>query len=142
MTDAVHPQPSSFTQFWWDGLRRNELLLQRCPACGRAQFPPLPRCRRCGGGDLDVTVAAGSGVVHSWIVAHYAFDPAVADDLPYVVATVQLDEGPRLYGRLVGCEPGDVRAGLPVRVRFQERAGDTVADFAPVPAVEDIPGFL
>jgi uncharacterized OB-fold protein len=142
VSDALRPEPSSFSRFWWDGLRRHELLLQRCAGCGRAQFPPLPGCRRCGSADLEVTAAAGTGVVYSWIVAHYAFDPAVADDLPYVVATVELEEGPRLYARLVGCEPGEVRAGMPVRVRYDDRGDHTVATFVAAQPVEDIPGFL
>lgn len=142
MSKALRPEPSSFSAFWWDGLRRHERLLQRCTACGRTQFPPLPGCRRCGSGDLDVMTSVGNGSVYSWIVAHYAFDPSVADDLPYVVVTVELDEGPRLYGRLLGCGPSDVWAGMPVQVRYEDHADHTVAAFVPTPSAEDIPGFL
>jgi uncharacterized OB-fold protein len=131
--DPLRPRPSSFTAFWWEGLQRHELLLQRCRACERHQFPPLPRCRRCGADSLSVAKAAGTGVVHSWIVAHYAFDPAVEGDLPYVIATVQLDEGPRMYARLEGVDAEAVEAGMPLRIRFADRDGYTVAEFVPIP---------
>ena len=61
--------------------------------------------------------AAGTGRVFTWTVTHRAVDPAFADELPYAIVVVELDEGPRVVGNVVGIAPDELRLDLPVRVR-------------------------
>ncbi|GAA4879112.1 Zn-ribbon domain-containing OB-fold protein [Actinomycetospora straminea] len=110
------PEPDADSATFWAALREERIALQRCSACQRLRFPPMGRCPWCatsGGAAEDVP---GTGSVYSWIVVHRAFDEAFAADVPYVVATVDLDEGPRLALRLD--EPDGVDFGARVRPRF------------------------
>ena len=69
---------------------------------------------------------AGTGRLFSWTVTHRPTDPAFADHLPYVVAVVELDEGPRLVGNLVGLTVEELRLDLPLRAVLDRRS-DAVA---------------
>jgi len=123
------PTPDADTQFYWDGLAEHRLLLQECGACGRRRFPPMPCCPYCGAVEKAVREAASGGSVYSWVTVHRAFQPAFASEVPYTLATVDLDGGGRMVGRL---EPGDAaRAGLRVRPHFVDHVGWTEARFRP-----------
>jgi uncharacterized OB-fold protein len=113
LPDVDHP----VTRPFWDGCRAGELRIQRDPATGRHHWPPKPASFR--GGGLEWIAASGRGTVFSYVVAHEPFLPAFRHLLPLVLVLVELEEGPRLVGSMVGCAPGEVRFGLPVRVRFK-----------------------
>ena len=85
---------------YWQGLRAHRLVLQRCPACGRARFPPMPSCPSCGTPGGAAVEAAGTGVVYSFVRVHRAFSPDRLADVPYTVVVVDLDEGCRVLGRM------------------------------------------
>lgn len=102
---------------WWDATRDQRLVIQRCGACGGFQHYPRPLCLACGATDLSFVAAAGGGVVHSFTVIHRPPRPDL--DAPYVVAIVQLDEGPRMLSHVVGCDPGAVRCEQRVLVRWE-----------------------
>jgi uncharacterized OB-fold protein len=108
------------------------LHLQRCDACGRWRHPPRIRCAACGSDAWSWQAAAGTGRIFTWTVTHRATDPAFADEVPYAIVVVELDEGPRVVGNVVGIAPDELRLDLPVRVRLDRRS-DTVAlvDFEP-----------
>jgi uncharacterized protein len=115
LTDAAQPfrgDPES--QGWWDALAEGRLMLPRCRRCERFHFPPMPACPHCGAGDHDEVASTGAGAVYSWIVVHRSLDPAFADQVPYTIVTVDLDDGVRMFGRL--CGNGGVRAGDRVRL--------------------------
>jgi uncharacterized protein len=115
---------------FWAGLRERRVVLQACRACGRHRFPRMPSCPYCGEpGGTDVVVP-GTGRVYSWIRVHRPLSAATVDgDLPYAVATVTLDTGPRLVGRL---EPADrATVDLPVRPLFVDHPGWTELRFQP-----------
>jgi uncharacterized OB-fold protein len=108
------------------------LHLQRCDACGTWRHPPRVLCAACGSDAASFQPTAGTGTLFSWTVTHQLVDPAFADHLPYVVAVVALDEGPRVVGNLFGIDPADLVLDLPVEVVLDRRS-DTVAlvDFRP-----------
>lgn len=126
MTTDPSPQPfrvlpavDDATRPFWTGGERGELRILRCRACGTWVHPPGPVCPRCLGTDLEPEAVSGRAVVHTYTVNHQAWYPGL--DPPYVVAIVALPEqaGLRLTTNIVGCAPGDVRIGLPVRVTFE-----------------------
>jgi hypothetical protein len=117
------PAIDADSQPFWDAARRGELLIQRCTSCGRWQFYPRLRCVRCAG-DVEWTAASGAGRVYSYTVVHRAAHEAFAAAVPYVVALIDLAEGPRMMSRL-RVSPDDARIGLEVRVAF-ERVTDEV----------------
>jgi uncharacterized OB-fold protein len=124
MRPAPVPDPDS--AFFWDGLRARRLLLQACDGCGRHRFPPMPSCPYCASPATRVAEAAGTGVIYSWVVVHRAFDPAFAAEVPYTIATVTLDEGPRVIGRLEGAP----RFGGRVAARYVDHGAWTELRFA------------
>lgn len=117
---------------WWDALARHEFFLQRCQECGAWQAPVALRCRSCLGDRLDWRPASGRGEVFSFVVYHQAFDPAFKEHLPYNVAIVTLDEGPRLVTNVTGCADSELAIGMAVEVEFDDVAdGVTLARFRP-----------
>jgi len=124
VTRAPLPEPSELTAGFWDAARREELVLQRCRSCGTLRHYPQLLCPGCTSSEWDWAPVSGRGVVHSFTVTHQAFHPAWADRLPYVVATVELDEGPRMVSDLDE-DPGDVAIGRRVEVFF-ERVDDEI----------------
>ncbi|TMR07222.1 Zn-ribbon domain-containing OB-fold protein [Nonomuraea turkmeniaca] len=99
---------------------RGELVIQRCTACDRRVHLPEATCPWCGGGELVFEPVSGEGTVHTFTVVHRSFAPAYRGREPYVMAWVDLPEGARAFGHVVGCAPEEVRIGMPVRVTFVE----------------------
>ncbi|MEU5846614.1 Zn-ribbon domain-containing OB-fold protein [Saccharopolyspora shandongensis] len=103
--------PDAETRPFWDGIAAGELRIQRCADCEAAVFYPRSVCPGCFGDRLDWFTASGRGTVYSWTVAHKAFGE-FADQAPFTVALVDLDEGPRMLTRIVGPQDaGRVRIG-------------------------------
>ncbi|NUW40596.1 Zn-ribbon domain-containing OB-fold protein [Nonomuraea rhodomycinica] len=106
------------TSAYWAACRRGELVVQRCTDCGRRVHLPEAACPWCGGGGLVFEPVSGDGVVHTCTVVHRSFAPGYRGREPYVLAWVDLPEGARVFGQVVGCAPDEVRIGMPVRVTF------------------------
>lgn len=119
------PEPDDSSAPFWDGCARGELLMQACSACGRVRFPPRPMCPACQSFQHEWTRASGRGRVWSWVVAHPPLLPFFAGRAPYPVAVVELDEGVRMVGGLVGCRPDEIAPGMRVGVEFED-AGEGV----------------
>jgi len=117
---------------WWEGLRAHRVSLQHCRDCGRTRFPPMPSCPWCASTAFDVVESAGRGIVYSFVTAHVAVSPGYRGSLPYSVATVELDEGPRLLGRVE--PPSPLAIGDRVVSRFVDHATWTELYFEPAPA--------
>ena len=114
------PRVDDTNEFFWTAGADGRLRFQRCDECGWYNHPPSPRCRRCISKALTPTPVSGRGRVHTYTVNHQPWIPGF--DPPYVIAIVELEEqeGLRLTTNIVGCEPADVRIGLPVRVVFEQ----------------------
>lgn len=134
MSDAVsRPRPpiTSLTEPFWAGTRAGELRVQRCLDCGRLRWTPLLACPQCWSERAHWDVMSGRATVYTYTVVHRAVDPR-AFTAPYVLAVVELDEGPRMLTNLVDVEPERVRVGMPVAVRFERVDDDiTVYPFGP-----------
>ncbi|HEX3923274.1 MAG TPA: OB-fold domain-containing protein [Streptosporangiaceae bacterium] len=113
-------------QPYWDGLRAGELRLQKCHDCGKVRYPVGPVCSRCLSSRAAWAVMSGLGTVSTYVVFWKAWAPWLQSRAPYVVAQVELPEGPRLTTNLLGIEPADVRVGLDVTAVYERRAEDIV----------------
>lgn len=130
------PQRDRDSAFFWAGLRAEQLLLQRCSSCEHHRFPPLPACPRCGETQSRIDSSPGAGHLYSWIVVHRGFSDAFADDVPYTIGVVELDEGCRMLARLeldslapcIG-----MRLGIAYRVHCSGETPWTEAFFRPAP---------
>ena len=124
----MKPVPDADTKPYWDGIAAGELRLQRCEACGEAVFYPRAVCPHCFGGPLIWFTAAGTGSVYSYTVAHRGFGD-FADQTPFTVALVDLDEGVRMMTRIVGTR--QVAIGMRVRMTVEQIAEATLPCFRP-----------
>jgi uncharacterized OB-fold protein len=122
MTDPARPlpKPAPESRPFWESCRKHELRLQRCGRCNAYRFPPGVLCPECWSTDCEWVRVSGRGKVYSFVVYHRAYHPAFATELPYLVAVVELDEGPRLTTNIVGCNPGAVHCGMAVDVVFED----------------------
>ncbi len=114
------PTVSPETRPFWEGCKGHQLLVQRCSSCDSYQFYPRGVCSSCMSGDLEWIKASGKGKVFSYSVVHVNRTPQWAEQVPYVVAYVELDEGVRMFSNIVGCDPQEVRIGMPVEVTFDD----------------------
>ncbi len=107
--EAIRPAVNRDTAFFWEGIAAGELRIQQCSSCGLLRHPPGPMCPSCGAAKPSYAVASGEGTVYSYVVHHHP--PVPGRSLPFTVALVELPEGVRLVGELVG---GKAEVGLPV----------------------------
>ncbi|HLH67795.1 MAG TPA: OB-fold domain-containing protein [Candidatus Dormibacteraeota bacterium] len=124
----IAPEVDEDSRAWWEALAERRLLLPRCRDCGRAWFPPTPGCPRCGGVSVELVESCGRGHIYSWVVVNRALSPAFATDVPYTILAVDLEEGARMFGRLVG--GGEPAAGAEVHAEFYEVGGRVLVGFA------------
>jgi uncharacterized OB-fold protein len=113
--------------------REHRFVLPRCAACGEFRFPPRLRCPHCGQTRTEWVAASGRGTVYSFVVVHQRLHPAFDANLPYAVALVQLEEGPRMLAMLIESDPAEVRVDAPVEVVFQ-----TLDDELVIPRVRTV----
>ena len=113
----VHPENEPY----WAGLREHELRLQRCLECGLLRWPISPVCHRCCSSGHQSVPAAGAGTVRaSVVIVRATGHPAWGEDVPFVVALVDLDEGPRLTARVVDVPPEELAPGTRVGPVFAD----------------------
>jgi uncharacterized OB-fold protein len=117
---------------FWEGCRQHKIMLPWCGYCDRPHWPPGPVCPHCFSEDLTWHKASGLGVVTSWVIVGKAWLPAFEADLPYNAVQVELAEGVRLTGNVVGVPNVALRVGLAVEVVFDDVTPDvTLPRFRP-----------
>lgn len=113
------PEITSENKPYWDGLHEGRLMLQRCADCGKIRHYPRPVCDGCWSMKVEWVQASGLATIHSWTISHHPFHPSFKADLPYALATVDLEEDVRLNARVRGIDPATLRIGMPVRIGFE-----------------------
>lgn len=134
LAGLIQPVVDADAISFWEGIEAGRLLVPSCRDCGRRFLPPLPCCPSCRSEAIEPVEACGRGRLYSWVVMRRALDPAFAEAVPYVVAAVELEEGARIFARLVDVDPEDsaaLRADLPLALRFVEIDGRRMWAFAP-----------
>lgn len=123
MSALPTPEPpfDDDTAPYWRAAARGELLLPRCTECGTYVWYPRPLCP-IDLSPVEWTAASGLGVVYSYTAVHRG-ERAFAGSPPFVLAYVDLEEGPRIMTNVVGCDPAEVTIGLAVQVIFDQVDG-------------------
>jgi len=129
MTALPEPVRNADSQELWDGMQQEKLLLQECGDCGALDFMPRHMCPVCWSPNRKWREASGEGTVHSFSIVRRASSPAFAPRTPYVVALVDLAEGPRMPTALIGDDALSVAIGDPVTMTFEERGEEKLAVF-------------
>ncbi|MCY4487456.1 MAG: Zn-ribbon domain-containing OB-fold protein [Deltaproteobacteria bacterium] len=126
------PTPSEDSQVYWEATKNHEMKLQQCRRCGAFRFPPGEVCPECTSDEYDWTPVSGKGRVFSFVIYHRAYQRGFADELPYVVAVIELDEGARMLSNVTGCKPEEVRCDMPVEVVYEDITDEvTLPKFRP-----------
>ena len=126
------PRIDEESRGYWEALARHELYFQRCRDCGTERFYPRAVCPVCLSSSTAWVRASGRGTVYSFTVTRQNQAPGFREELPYVLAVVELAEGPRLMTNVIGCPPEEVRIGMAVEVVFEDVTPEvTLAKFRP-----------
>ena len=114
------PEPTPWSQPFWDGCKRHELLIQRCKDCQTPTFYPKLFCPHCLSPNLAWEKASGRGKIYSYTAVHSYAPSAFSEDTPYVVAVIDLQEGVRMMSNIVDCLPEAVKCDMNVEVVFDD----------------------
>ncbi|MGB6119750.1 MAG: Zn-ribbon domain-containing OB-fold protein [Mesorhizobium sp.] len=128
--DKPLPTVTDMTRPFWEGAHDGRLMMQKCRHCQTVNFHPKPWCIECASRDLVWTEMKPAGIVYSYTVSH-----AVAmnhmgwkDDLPVILALVDIDDGARMYAQVTHAAPADMKIGMRVTAHFE-----TIADGIGIP---------
>jgi uncharacterized OB-fold protein len=105
--------------FYYDGMEKQQLLMQRCDKCNKLRSPPGPMCPDCHSVDWTAEPMSGKGKIFTYTV-HY-HPPLPGFDTPHPVGLIELDEGVRFMAGLDGIPVDEIRIGLPVEADFFRR---------------------
>lgn len=122
------PAPDHTSAPFWAACAEGRLLYQHCGTCGADQFYPRPLCLSCGN-TPGWRPSQGHGFVYSYTIVRQQHAEPFRELVPYVVAMIELDEGVRMMGNVVGCEPEAVTVGMAVEVFFAPAADDVALPF-------------
>ena len=130
MTDR-HPQPTvnADSAPYWAAANEERLIIQQCLDCNHRFFLPGHLCPSCWSDKKEWIDTEGTATVHSFSIIRRAPIASYRDDVPYVVALVDLSEGPRMLCNIVGDGALDVEIGSPVTLCFEERGDVKVPQF-------------
>jgi uncharacterized OB-fold protein len=131
-TGPDRPLVDTDSESWWAAVQNRTLMVNACGACGRKSLYVRPFCPHCWSEDVALTPASGRARIYTWSVIHQNGAPFDART-PYVVAMVDLEEGPRLMTVVEGCTPERVHADMELTIAFRDDDdGFIVPVFRPV----------
>ena len=131
LPEGIPPSQMPF----WESLKARAVQVQRCDNCHAYLYIPKDICNHCHSDRLTWTPISGHGEIYTYTVVRRAPTPAYAEDAPYTLVHVTMDEGFRMIGKLNGVAPEDVRIGAPVQITYEEVTPEwTLMEFEPAPA--------
>ena len=117
------PQPTTISAPYWEGLKQHEVRIQQCEDHGHWLFFPRTHCPTCGSRRLAWRRVSGEGTLYTYTVARVPTLPEFSDELPQLLAVVELDEGVHINTTLVGVDLSALTVGMRVRPVFDDRPG-------------------
>lgn len=126
------PVISPETEEFWAATAKGKLLLRHCNRCDNIIWYPRYLCPICSSFDTSWSEASGSGIVYSFTVVHRSTADGFREATPYIIAYVELTEGPRVMTNIVDCESDIVKIGMPVQIVFHDTGkGSALYRFKP-----------
>lgn len=104
-------------RYWRENKSRYNMIGCKCTACNKRYFPPrivCPDCGRASIGKMEKFKFSGMGIVYSTTIVHEAHEQFEMQK-PYIIALIELDEGAKVLGQVIDCEPNDVNIGTRVK---------------------------
>lgn len=131
LPQALRPRPAINLDnaFFFESLtERGELSIQQCGECEELRHPPVPMCPECNSIHWAPKAMVPRGIVHSYVVLYHPVIPPFEPG--YIVAVIELDEGPRVIMNLEGVEREDVKIGMEVNITVERMDEDLVLPVA------------
>lgn len=115
----IIPKPTIETKPYWDACQQEKLLIQQCKECEHVQFYPRLMCTKCSSREIGWIEASGIAKVLTYTIVHRPIVPAYQKESPYILAVIQLEEGPTMMTNIVNCPHDDVNCEMNVKVTFE-----------------------
>jgi uncharacterized protein len=128
------PQPDGTTRPFWESMRAHQMKIQKCNDTGKFFFYPRGLSPFTLSDNISWEAVSGKGVIHALTIVHQNRAPGFAEEVPYVVAMVELEEGARLMTNIVDVEadPEHVKIGMPVEIVYEDISEEiTLPKFRP-----------
>lgn len=116
--EELLPVITDFNKHYFDSLDKGVLVANICNDCNHSFLPPAKSCPNCLSDNVDWTVLSGEGTIYSWVEYHRPYHEAFKDNVPYVVAIVELIEGPRLISNIIDYDVNTLKVGTKVGAVF------------------------
>ena len=116
--DKPLPVASGETKPFWDACKEGKFLIQKCKSCGEYQYHYRGFCSHCWVGEIEDVESKGYGSVWSFTVINRNRSPGFIDDVPYVVAMIEIEGGLKIISNVINCDPWKVYIGMPVKLTF------------------------
>jgi len=107
------------------------LMLMKCGKCGTVRLPSRQHCDNCLSSEYAWVQSSGRGSIRTFGIMHQRYHPAFVPELPYNLAIVELEEGPRLVTNIVGASNDALEVGMPVVVDFEQHEDVAIPKFRP-----------
>lgn len=126
---TIPPRATEVSRPYWDACREHRLIMQNCHDCNKLTFFPAYMCPTCGGDRLQWQELSGRGRIHSVTRVFHPAAPVFRESTPYVVALIQVEEGPIMMSNIVGANAMEAAIDDEVQVEFQEVGEITLPRF-------------
>jgi uncharacterized OB-fold protein len=114
------PAPTFDSKPYWEYCKQHELRFQKCSQCGKYRNPATILCADCHSMEYTWEKVSGKGKVYSFIVYQRVYHPGFAQDVPYNVSLIELEEGIRMLSNVTDIANDKIEIGMPVSVYFQD----------------------
>jgi len=118
------PIPTKWSQPFWDAAKQHRLVLKKCGKCGFIDHPPYLYCTSCHADEHEWIEASGKATLAAYAINVFGVPFPFWDDLPYVVALIDLQEGPRMISNIVECDHDKLENGMELEVLFDDVSGE------------------
>ena len=128
------PEVPDLTMPFWEAAKRHELVVPRCTPCNAFFWYPREACPTCLKSDSwDWAEVSGNARLHTFTIVRQPLHPGFQEEVPYVFAVVQLDEGVRMMSNIVDCDVvEDIEIDMKLEVKFDDISDDwTLVKFRP-----------
>ncbi|MAO89857.1 MAG: nucleic acid-binding protein [Dehalococcoidia bacterium] len=119
----IIPIPQGETEFYWNKTSQGQLWLRKCNECSKAYFYPRDISPCCFSRETEWVQSSGRGIVYAFSIIYRSPHEGFQDEAPFIIAIVELQEGPRMSTNIVGIEnpsPDTLRIGMEVHVVFDK----------------------
>ncbi len=108
-----------WTKDFWAATKEGKLLVQQCRDCNSNIFFPKKVCPECWSENLTWIESSGKAKVYSFTEMMDQVEPVFWEDIPYIIAEVDLAEGFAMTTRIVNCDIESLEIGMEVEVVFE-----------------------